>query len=98
VYVTIMPSSVERDVCVSTRCNLVLSFLVEMCMVFGRSRTIPCVEMLIEFWSSSLLCVYDNARRGSRTIILLVLVLWSTLGYHCQVSVKLESQYKNQYD
>jgi hypothetical protein len=65
-YYLFLSSSVKRDVCVSTRCDLVLSFLVEMCMVFGCSRTIPGVEILIEFWSSRLLCVYNNARRASK--------------------------------
>jgi hypothetical protein len=44
-------------------------------------------------------CVFTIMPGGhQRTIILLVLVLRSTLGYHGQVSVKLESQYENRYD
>jgi hypothetical protein len=54
--------------------------------------------VLIEFGQVEY-CVFTIMPGGHRrTIILLALVLRSTLGYHGQVSVKLESEYKNRYD
>jgi hypothetical protein len=41
---------------------------------------------------------YDDTKRTPKDFLLLVLVLRSTLGFHGQESVRLESQYLNRCD